>query len=132
MGDVMATGTVTISEPDHLMVKKVSFEWTSTTGGSAGDTTTKSCDGHVYRVIVDPGSSNSMPSSGYDIAVNDSDGYDIFDGLLANSSSGTTVQYGVSTGGSVLTPLTTVASRLTLAVTNAGDTKSGKVILYIR
>jgi len=84
-------------------------------------------------VIVDPGTSNSEPTADYDIAVNDSDGYDIFNGLLADSSSGTTVQYGINTtGGATYTPITAVSSKLTLAVTNAGNAKSGEVIIYIR
>jgi len=129
----MATGTVTISGKTISAVERLKFEWTCTTGGEAGDTTTGSYDGLVYRVIVDPGTSNSEPTADYDIAVNDSDGYDIFNGLLADSSSGTTVQYGINTtGGATYTPITAVSSKLTLAVTNAGNAKSGEVIIYIR
>ena len=127
-----ATGTVTITEQTLLSVDKVKFEWTSTTGGAAGDTTNISYDGLVYRIVVDPGSSTSAPTGNYDVVLNDSDGYDVLDGLLDNLSSGTTTHYGVSTGGSARTPISAVASKLTLAVTNAGREKSGEVIVYIR
>ncbi|GAG94128.1 unnamed protein product, partial [marine sediment metagenome] len=39
----MATGTVT--EQTHKMIKKVTFDWTGTSGGLASDTTTNYYDG---------------------------------------------------------------------------------------
>jgi len=64
----MATGTVTITEQTHKMIKKVNFGWTATTG-TAGDTTTKYYDGEVLRI-------NCMETSctGYALELNDSDG----------------------------------------------------------
>lgn len=126
------TGTVTISEKKLSAMEIINFAWTSTTGGLAEKTTTESYDGLIYRVITDPGSSNSAPSGSYDVVLNDSDGYDVLNGLLDNLSSGTTVQYGISTGGSVKTPISAVSSKLTLAVSSAGSGKSGEVIVYIR
>jgi hypothetical protein len=127
----MATGTVTITEQVHTSVKKVKFDWTSTTGGAAGDTTTNSYSGEIYRVIFDP-STGSQPSASYDVAVNDSDGYDVLNGLGTDCTNSAADVFGVSTGGVVKAPLSAVSSKLTLAVTNAGDTKAGSVILYIR
>ena len=125
-------GTVTTTEQTFSSMKKVKFEWTSSTGGDATDTTTSSYDGIVYKIIIAPGSSDSTPSANYDVAVNDSDGYDILNGLGDNSSTGTTVHYGTSTGGSAKTPLTAVSSTLSLAVSNAGSANTGEVIVYVR
>ena len=128
----MATGTVTITEQVHTSMKKVKFAWTATTGGSAGDTTTNLYSGLLYRTIIVPGSSNSAPSSNYDVVVNDADGYDVLNGAGANSSTASNDYFGGSTGGDSQSPISAVSSKLTLAVTNAGDAKSGTVVLYIR
>jgi len=125
-------GTVTTTEQVLYNMKKVKFEWTSSTGGAATDTTDVSYDGLVYRVIIAPGSSASTPSAGYDVAINDDDGYDILNGLGTNSSTGTTAHYGVSTGGYSKSPISAVSSKLNLAVSDAGSSNTGEVIVYIR
>ena len=128
----MATGTVTITEQVHTSMKKVKFEWTSSTGAAAGDTTTNAYSGQIWRVIIAPGSSSSAPASNYDVAVNDSDGDEVLNGLGTNSSTATNDVYGVSTGAAAYAPISAVSSKLTLAVSDAGNTKSGTVVLYIR
>ncbi|MBA7544227.1 hypothetical protein ES705_36579 [subsurface metagenome] len=128
----MSTGTVKTTEQTFSSMKRLKFEWTSTTGGSVGYTTTESYSGLVYKVIIAPSTSTGYePSTGYDVAINDSDDYDILNGLGTNSST-STVYYGISTGGTAYSPITAVSSKLTLAVSDAGDTKSGEVVVYIR
>lgn len=129
----MATGTVIISEKKLSAMERINFEWTSTSGGSAGDTTVNSYDGLVYRVIISPGTSDSTPDADYAVAINDSDEHDILNGLGGDCSTGSADQYGVlSTGGVQRSPITAVSSKLTLAVTGAGSSNSGEVIVYIR
>ena len=128
----MATGTVTIDEQTLYNMKRVKFEWTSSSGGAATDTTDISYDGLVYRVIIAPGTSNATPSAGYDVAINDDDGYDILNGLGTDSSTGTTAHYGVSTGGDAKSPISAVSSKLNLAVSDAGSSNTGEVIVYIK
>ena len=125
-------GTVITTEQEWTSMKKVKFEWTSSSTGAATDTTDVSYSGLVYKVIIAPGSSDSTPSPNYDVAINDDDGYDLLDGLGTDSSTGTTVHYGTSTGGDSKTPLTAVSSKLNLAVSDAGDSNTGEVIVYIR
>ena len=125
-------GTVVATEQVLYNMKKVTFEWTSSTGGAATKTTNVSYDGLVYRVIIAPGSSDTTPSAGYDIAINDDDGYDILNGLGTDSSTGTTAHYGVSTGGDSKSPITAVSSKLNLVVSDAGSENTGEVIVYIR
>jgi len=125
-------GTVTITEQVHTSMKKVKFEWTSSTGGSADGTTTNSYSGLLYRAIISPSTGSAIPATNYDVEVNDSDGFDILNGFGENSSTNTDDIFGVSTTGACLTPITAVSSKLTLAVTDAGNAKTGEVILYIR
>jgi len=123
----MATGTVTITEQTFSMIKKVTFDWTSTTGGLAGDTTTKSYDGEVLRVVC-----METSTTGYALEINDNDGVDLLGGQGAALTSGGT-DFGTSTGGSITYPLSAVSSKLTLAVTGAGTTgETGQTIVYIR
>ena len=121
----MATGTVTMTEQTHKMVKKVTFDWTATTG-AAGDTTTKHYDGEVLRI-------NCMETSctGYALEINDSDGVDLLGGQGATMTSGGT-DFGTSTGGSITYPLSVVSSKLTLAVTGCTTGSTGQTIVYVR
>ena len=121
----MATGTVTITEQTFSMVKKVTFDWTATTG-AAGDTTTKSYDGEVLRVVC-----METPCTGYALELNDNDGVDLLGGRGAAMTSGGT-DFGTSTGGSITYPLSAVSSKLTLAVTGCTTGSTGEVIVYVR
>ena len=126
------SGTVVTTEQVLYGMKKVKFEWTSSTGGDATKTTKVSYDGLVYRVIIAPGSSGATPSANYAVAINDDDGYDIINGLGADCSTGSTDHYGISTGGDARSPLSAVSSKLNLAVSGAGSANTGEVIVYIR
>ena len=122
----MATGTVTITEQTHKMVKKVTFDWTLV-AGVASETTTNSYDGQVLRI-------NAMACSctGYALEVQDSDGVDLLGRQGATLTSGGT-DFGTSTG-NVEMPLSAVSSLITLDVSGTtGTTKNtGQTIVYIR
>jgi hypothetical protein len=119
-------GTVTTTEVMFDVIKKVTFDWESSSSGAADGTTTNYFTGEVIRMITDPGT--AAPTADYDIVVNDADGYDILHGAGADRHTSNTEQ--VLSGTGVLGSC--VATRLTLAVTNAGDTKAGTLILYLR
>jgi len=120
-------GTVTITEQTHKMVKKVTFDWTATTG-AAGDTTTKYYDGEVLRVVA-----MARTSSGnYGLQINDNDGVDLLGGQGTTMTSGGT-DFGTSTGGTKTYPLSAVSSKLTLEITGGSTGGStGQTIVYIR
>jgi len=120
----MATGIVSIIEQTHKMVKKVTFDWTATTG-AAGDTTTKYYDGEVLRVVDMP-----CNSTGYDLQINDSDGIDLLGGQGDGMTSGGS-DFGTSTG-VVEMPLSAVSSKITLEVTDSCGGRTGQTIVYIR
>lgn len=118
-------GTVTITEQTHKMIKKVTFDWTATTG-EAGDTTIKYYDGEVLRINC-----RETSCTGYALELNDSDGVDLLGGQGAALTSGGT-DFGTSTGGSITYPLSAVSSKLTLAITGCSTGSTGEVIIYIR
>ena len=122
-------GTVTMTEKAHSSVKKVTFNWTATTG-EADKTTTKYYDGQVLRVVD---MDNATTGKTYNLLINDSDGVD----LLGTQGTGLTStgahDFGTSTGGTInWSPLSVVSGKLTLEVDAASTGSTGQTIVYIR
>ena len=120
-------GTVTTTEETIGRISKVKFTWTSSAGGAADATTTGYYTGSIIRVVQIPDGGGTQPTNAYDIVVNDNDSADVLIGLGANLSNA------ANTDKVAADKLGVVAnSQLTLAVTNAGNAKGGKTILYIQ
>lgn len=119
------TGTVTITEETFGTVKKITFAWTSDGSGNAGDTTSNAYSGEILRLVTIPDGTDA-PTDNYDVVVSDEDGVDVLMGAGADRDTANTEQVLASSLGIV------ASDKLTLAVSNAGDSKSGTVILYIR
>lgn len=122
-------GTVTLTEETYGTVKKITFDWTAGTGGDAGlatKTTEQVYSGEVLRLVTVPGAAPDAPTDNYDVVVNDEDSTDILMGAGADRDTATTQQVLASSLGVVAN------DKLTLSVSNAGDSKKGKVYLYIR
>lgn len=117
-------GTVTTSETVHTSVKKIVWTWTSAAGGAADATTSNAYDGKLIGLTTDPGA--TAPTDNYDVAVTDSEGHDVLLGAGANRDTANTEHVAEANLGAV------AGSKLTLAVTNAGDAKEGVVVLYLR
>ena len=126
--------TTTISNRQNgTDIVRVTLAWTSAADGSAsGDT--PSLSGELMKVVFDPGS--AAPTANYDITLNDANGFDVLAGFGANLSATVTTQLkpGIAFKDGTTTSVapTVIDGVLTLAVTNAGDTKSGSVVLYLR
>lgn len=119
-----AVMSVTSTEITITSVKKVTFGWTSAADGTASGTTTATFDGQIIGLVTDPGA--TAPTDNYDIVINDADGVDVLLGAGANRDTANTEYVtGASLAG-------VAGSKLTLSITNAGDSKVGVVILYIR
>lgn len=120
-------GTVVTTEERLGNVHKIKFAWTSSAGGAADATTTYYYTGSVIQVAQIPGAGGAQPSADYDVTVTDNDGVDV---LVSNggdiSNAATTLHVVANELGSVAN------SKLTLAVTNAGNAKSGTTILYLK
>ena len=83
--------------------------------------------GEVLRVVQIPDGGGTQPTDLYDVVVNDGDGADVLLGLGANLGNAANTDKVAADKLGVVTN-----SKLTLAVTNAGNAKGGKTILYIR
>jgi len=116
---------VTISEETFGSVKKVKFEWESAADGSASGTTTEVYNGEIIRLVTIP-DGVAAPTDLYDIAINDEDGTDVLMGAGMDRATATTEQVLASSLGCVAN------DKLSIAVSNAGDTKKGTAIIYIR
>jgi len=120
-------GTVTITEKTFSGVKKVTFNWTATTG-EADATTTEYYDGEVLRIVDMLNSS----TAGWGLQINDSDGVDLLGAQGVSMSSGSVTDFGTSTGGSITYPLSAVSGKITLEVSNASTGSTGQTIIYVR
>ena len=116
------------------IVKHV-FEWTSDGSGNATVVSEFAVSGAISRVVFIP-SASAAPTLNYDVTLTDSDSIDVLSGQGANLSD--TASYSVcpgiplKDGTTTSTLLVIVNGILTLNVSNAGASKSGKVILYVR
>lgn len=118
-------GAVVITEETISTVKKVKFAWTSDASGNATATTANAYSGAIERLVTVP-DGTTAPTDNYDVAVNDEDGTDVLMGAGADRDTTNTEQVLASSLGIVAN------DKLALSVSNAGDSKSGTVILYIR
>ena len=119
-------GTVTKSELVWKNVKKITFDWTCTTGGVASGDTAKYYDGEVLRVVC-----METSTTGYAIEINDSDGVDMLGSQGAAMTSGG-ADFGTSTGGSKSYPLSAVNSKISLSISDGSSGSTGQTIIYVR
>ncbi len=117
-------GTVTTVEVKVFSIKRVTFTWESSAGGAADATTTDVFDGKLLAVTTDPDA--TAPTDNYDVEVQDADGRDLLLGAGANRDTAVTEFIKGADLGAV------AGSKLTLAVTNAGNAKKGVVVVWLR
>jgi hypothetical protein len=113
--------SVTVDEKVFGKIDLVDFTYVSETDGSASGSTTQRYTGQVRQVLIYAGT--TAPTNLYDVQLRDSAGRDLLFGDGADCPVADTVV--VENAGIV------VNDTLTLAVTNAGDTKDGRVIVFI-
>ena len=118
-------GTVTITEITYTSAKKITFTWTSSSGGAADATTAKVFDGKLVGLTTDPDGTDA-PTDNYDIVISDADGHDVLLGAGANRDTLDTEHVAEANLGAV------AGSKLTLAVTTAGNATKGVVIMWVR
>lgn len=118
-------GTVTTTETVHGSVKKLIFSWTSDGSGDADGTSSEVYDGKLIGLTTIPDGVDA-PTDNYDVVVNDGGGHDVLLGAGADRDTAATEHVAEASLGAV------AAMKLTLDVSNAGASKKGTVILYIR
>jgi hypothetical protein len=122
----MAGSAMVFTETVYGSVKKIKAAWTSddTTGAVSG-TATNNYSGQIIGAITVPGTAGTAPTNLYDVVVNDPDSVDVALGALIDRSS--TLTQGVAAAS-----MSIIVGKLTIAVTNAGNAKTGVIYLYIR
>lgn len=118
-------------------IVKIIGTWTSNGSGAASGTTARVM-GDLVKAITDP--SATAPTADYDITITDEQSFNVLtnceDDLADRHTSNTEEVYflipnlAATDPGGVVHPV--VADKLTVAVANAGDTKSGVVYLFVR
>ena len=122
----MTTGTVAIAVEHGVTHNRVTFDFTSTAEGAAGDTTEELFNGAIEQVLFSPGSGDNQPSDDWDAVLTDSQGADMPCGRGANLDNASIVVLRDPFLGIL------VNSALTLAVTNFGNAKTGQVSVFIK
>ena len=123
----MAGSAMVFTETVHGSAKKIVAAWTSddTTGAVSG-TTTQVYDGEVLGLTTIPGAAGDAPDPNYDVAVNDAGGHDVLIGAGQDRHTSNTEHVARASLAAV------AASKLTIAVTGAGNANTGVVVLYVR
>ncbi|MHA1225269.1 MAG: hypothetical protein ACTSPV_00835 [Candidatus Hodarchaeales archaeon] len=129
-------GSIDISYQEIRTIKKITFDWTSDSSGNVSGIKSKTLSGEITRMVFIPDSGATQPSDGYDAVLLDENGVDILAGQgtnLSNSSTdivvgGVEITYGAN---STIIPVV-IDDQLELQISNAGDSKGGKVIIYMR
>ena len=123
----MTAQVVTITELPYKEIKKITWDWLCTDAGAVvGAATTNLYSGILSRIETIPDGGDTAPTALYDITLKNDDGVDLLSGLGADRSATLTETKNFNDGLGVL-----VKSKLTLAVSSAGNAKGGIVIAYI-
>jgi hypothetical protein len=116
-------------------IRKITVDWTSDSATGAVSGTTCKIVGQLIKAVTDPGA--AAPDANYDIAITDPEGVDVLsasEAALANRHTANTEEvyfYREGTVGMVPT-FPVVCDPLTIAVTAAGNSKNGQIIIYYR
>lgn len=117
------TGTLTVTTTGGTYsVQRVAIAWTSDAAGSAQGTNL-AVVGLIHRIeFVDD--ATDTPTANYDVVITDEYGSDVLNGAGSNVTSPPTL--------ATPDPPIAVQGLHTVTVTNAGNAKSGTIVLYIR
>lgn len=123
-------------------VQRVVIAWTSDDSTGAVTATTKKISGRLLKVVTVP-SATAAPTANYDIAITDEQSVDVLAGLagtggtdksLLNRHTSNTETVHLAPENSLTDPVPglepKVCGKLAVAVTNAGNSKAGTIIIY--
>lgn len=114
---------------------KVIADWVSDDATGAVTGSSRKVCGRLVKAVTDPGA--SAPTDNYDIALTDDASADILantDATLLNrdTTNSETVDFFLkSAAAAALASHPAVCSTITVAVTNAGNSKNGQLVLYV-
>ena len=130
----MAGSAATITYDETGPIKKVLISWTSDDTTGAVTATTKKIVGYLLKGVTDP--SATAPTNAYDVAITDEEGANVLgncvDDLADRHNANTeSVDFVIGAAGTYTTGARPcVCDKLTVAVTAAGNSKQGQIIIY--
>lgn len=132
-GSCTVTKTILQTNAQNV-IWEIQFDWTSDGSGDvSGVGESMPLHGILSGAWFYPGTATSQPSDAYDVTLLDDHGRDVLYGVGANKShdpeDGGNYRVPVNQDG--YTPILR-GDTLTPAISNAGDTKSGTIILQLR
>lgn len=134
----MAGSSMTFTYDEIGGIRKIIAAWVSddTTGAVSG--TSKKITGTLIKGVTDPGT--AAPTDNYDITISDEEGVNVLAGCkddLADRDTANTEEVyflvsdlATTDPGGAVHPV--VCDALTIAIANAGNSKTGQVIIYYR
>ena len=135
----MAVGALTVASVDVAGgISKYTLAWTSSAGGAVSGNPFSLRIGTLIQVKFVPGAGGTQPTNNYTVALNDTDGVDVFEGLgLGTNLSNVTSKIGVPYIGLAPTQLFSRyyhdgSEQLDLVVAAAGAAKTGTVLVWVR
>jgi len=121
-------------------ISKVIADWTSDSATGAVAGTTRKIVGELIKVVTDPGA--TAPSDNWDVVVTDEEGTDVMAKcqnaalLIARDTANSeeTYLYILNADATAIgvAAFPVVCDKLTISIANAGNSKAGQVILYVR
>ena len=129
----MAGSAMTFAYDNLGSLRKVIVSWTSDDATGAVTGTTAKITGRLVKTITDPGT--AAPTDDYDIAYTDEEGVNLLtacSATLADRDTANTeeVYHLLSDGTAPIAMHPAVSSPITIAITNAGNSKQGEITLY--
>ena len=122
------TFTYDVSGP----IKRIIADWTSDDAAGTASGTTAKVSGYLLAGVTDPGA--TAPDANYDIVITDEESVNVLgncnDDLVdRHTSTSERVDFIIDGTGSAGRPA--VCDKLTVSVSNAGNSKVGQIILYV-
>lgn len=119
-------------------IRKVIVDWVSDDSTGAVSGTSAKIVGTLVKAVTDPGT--AAPTDDYDITITDEEGVDVLTNVqssLANRDTANSEEVYFLVKDAAGTPLAqsvhpVVCDKLTFAVANAGNSKTGQIQLYYR
>lgn len=123
-------------------IRKVLIEFTTDDTTGSVTCTTRKIVGELIKIVTDPGS--AAPTDNWDVVLTDEEGVDLsvnmddaaIAALIARDTANTEETYlclfDTAAGTSRVAAFPVVCDKLTVTVNNAGNSKTGQIILYYR
>lgn len=141
----MAGSSVTITYDDGVdgagyrgSIRKVIADWVSDDTAGTASGTTRKIVGRLIKIQTDPGS--AAPTDNWDVTITDSEGVDVLakcqnaTALINRDTANTEETYlyilNADTSPIGIAAFPVVCDTLTVSIANAGNSKTGQVILY--